>query len=481
MRPVCLIQPAVSLTNSHPCLDDQQYGLGLLALHAYLSAHGVPAVGLHVPLALHHGFTLDELVGLVRQHDPLVVAIGLNWVHFSRGALELAGLLRQALPRARVVVGGQHATLFSAEIVGGYGEQLDAVIVGEAERPLLAIYQSVAETGAIDPGIPGVHVPGGAASLPQVVANLDDLPLYSYRSLRPRQRQENVAAVSTARGACPFQCAYCIEPVVGRLQGRDRLHFHSAERIAAQIAHLSREGIDRFTIQDGFFVGGDPLLIGLAEALQARSLRPAHLNLFAHPNSYGPDGLAAAAAAAQMASVDYGVETGSPAVARRAGRPMEPQQVVEAVESAVAAGVVPYTWWLCGLPGEDEAARTQTRQLLLETMRQGGVPRWVSPVILFPQTVMHRQAADYGVTPRFHTFTDYMRFSDTALAEAVHFPELITHATAAGSPENILAESRRLRRFIVDNFSLVEDFYRKQQRLTPDLAGVRRTIASSFF
>lgn len=481
MRPVCLVQPPVSLGNRSPCLEDQHFGLGLLALSAYLQQAGVPTVGLHLPGALRHGFTLDEMVGLLRGHNPLVVALGLNWVHFSRGVLEVAAVARQALPTAAIVVGGQHATLFAAEIAAAYGDLIDAVVVGEAERPLLDLYRSLSETGRIDPAIPGLCQPGGQVTPPRVVAAVDDLPLYSYHALRPRQRPEGIAAISTGRGPCPFQCAYCIEPVVGRLQGRSRLDFHAAERTAAQIARLAAEGIETFTIQDAFFAGGDALLIELAAALAAHDLRPGHLNVFAHPDSYGPDGLAALAGAARTASIDFGVETGSPAVARAAARPMDPGRVVTAIEQAVAAGVIPYTWWLAGLPGSDAAAQAETRALVLATMRAGGVPRWVSPLILFPQTAMARAAGAYGVQPHFRSFADFMAFSDTPLGVALHFPDLITHATVVADREAILDEALQLRRFILQHFDVLEEVWRRRPEPRPDLAALRGSIARSFF
>jgi anaerobic magnesium-protoporphyrin IX monomethyl ester cyclase len=114
-------------------------------------------------------------------------------------------------------------------------------------------------------------------------------------------------------------------------------------------------------------------------------------------------------------------------------------------------------------------------------MRAGGIPRWVSSLVLFPQTPMYERSRDHGVSPRFHTFEDYFVFSDTTLAEALHFPDLLTHTTAEASADELLAESRALRRFILDHFHEVERFYARPGAAPVDLASVRRTIANSFF
>lgn len=478
-RPIYLIQPPANLAGKRPCLDDTQYGLGLLALSAWLGKHGFSVSGLHVPLALHHGFALEELIGMVVARQPLLIGVSMNWVHFSQGAIELAARLRQALPTCPIVVGGQHASLFAQDIAARNGAVIDGVIIGEAERPLLAICRSLLRDGTIADDVPGFVRPDGRASPPSVEAAIDTLPTYSYRALRPRPQQENTAALSTTRGACPFRCAWCIEPVIGRIQGRKRLDFHSAEHVADQVERLMGEGIDRFTIQDSFFVGGDRHMTQLSQCLRERGLRPRHLNVFAHPESYGPAGLDALAQCCERASIDYGVETGSVAVARRNHRALDPNGVVTSIESAGFAGVEPYTWWMVGLPGEGPRELEDTEHLIERTMRAGGIPRWVSPLILFPGTPIHERPQDYGVSLHFNGFDDYARFSTTTLPEALMFGDVQTHHTDAASPEDIGRASLRLRRFITARFSLLEDFYHGHTA-PPDLAATRQRVAASF-
>ena len=478
-RPVYLIQPPANLAGRKPCLDDSQYGLGLLALAAWLEKNAFPVLGLHVPLALHHGFSIDELIVMIAERNPLLIGIGMNWVHFSQGAIELAARLKQALPETPIVVGGQHASLFAEEIVARHAAVIDGVIVGEAERPLLAICKSFREHGRIVGDIPGLARPGKPPGAPNVETKIDSLPTYSYLSLRPRPQQESAAALSTTRGACPRRCAWCIEPVIGRIQGRPKLSFHSAEHIADQIERLMDEAIDRFTIQDNFFIGGDRHLIDLCQTLQKRRLRPRHLNIFAHPDSFGADGLAALAKVSERSSVDFGVETGSVKVARLNHRSLDPDSVVSNIVTAVQAGVEAYTWWMVGLPGEGENELLETESLIERTMRCGGIPRWVSPLILFPKTPIHERPEEYGVHLHFHDFDDYSRFSHATLAEALMFSDVQTHHTDASGVAAIQFASQRLRRFIEKHFSLLEDFYCGHVA-PPDLATTRQRIAASF-
>jgi radical SAM superfamily enzyme YgiQ (UPF0313 family) len=477
-RTVLLIQPPANLAGTQPCLDDTQYGLGLLALSSWLKQHGYEPLGIHIPLAARQGSTIKQLVELICAQNPLVVAIGLNWVHFSEGAVSLARLIKTAAPSIPVVLGGQHASLFATEIATRHGDAIDGVIVGEAELPLLEICESLVHDGVIGPAVCGFARPDGTASAPRV-PDLQSLPTYSYRALWPRPLDTGVGALSTVRGACPFRCSWCIEPAIGRVQGRPKLTFHSEERIADQIERLTGEGIDRFTIQDAFFVGSDRKLTRLAEVLRARKLRPKHLNVFAHPDSFTADGFRALASCCERASVDFGVETGSPAVASLSHRELDPDSVVTAIRAANEAGVEPYTWWMVGLPGEDAKALEETKQLICRTMDAGGVPRWVSPLILFPKTAIHDRPEDFGVSVKFRTFEDYSRFSRTSLAQAVLFNEVLTHSTACQTEDEIGDASKRLRAFIGEHFDRLTSFYAGASR-TPDLAFARGRIASSF-
>lgn len=477
-RPVYLIQPPASFTNERPCLDDKQFGLGLLALAAWLKANGFHPQAIHAPLARLSGATIEKLVAEIIADDPLLVAIALNWVHFSNGAIDLSRKLKATAPQIPVVLGGQHASLFYEDILRLHGSVVDGVIVGEAELPLLHLCRTLA-AGEIPSDIAGLAVPGAAWTRPNVVRDIDALPFYSYRAMRQQPLQPDVAALSTVRGACPYQCAWCIEPVIGKAQGRTKLQFHSADYVAGQICTLMNEGISRFTIQDNFFVGGDAKLTELAGAIGRRNLRPQHLNIFAHPESFTYAGLRAISDMCDRTSVDYGVETGCARVATFNHRRFDSERVVEAIVDAVNAGVEPYTWWMVGLPGEDDESLAATERLIERTMRVGGIPRWVSPLILFPLTPVHANPETYGVDVRFRGFEDYAQFSEITLAEALLFSDATTHSLHGASDNHSTAASLRLRQFIMDHMHLLETFYGAMR--PPDFTNIRSTIAQSFF
>lgn len=102
----------------------------------------------------------------------------MNWVHFSKGALETAARIRTIDPSIPIVIGGQHAGLFAEKITRAHNGLIDGVIQGEAEKALLAIATSVRNDEGIPPDVPGLHTGHNHPRAPEVVRPLDALPVY---------------------------------------------------------------------------------------------------------------------------------------------------------------------------------------------------------------------------------------------------------------------------------------------------------------
>lgn len=134
---------------------------------------------------------------------------------------------------------------------------------------------------------------------------------------------------------------------------------------------------------------------------------------------------------------------------------------------------------MAGLPGEDDAALSETEGLIARTMDVGGIPRWVSPLILFPQTDIHLNPERYGVRRRFEGFADYSVFSEITLAEAVMFSEALAHETAEATRDEITAAALRLRRFIAANLHRLHRAYEGAAK-SPDLGSIEARIRQSF-
>ncbi|MCP3065068.1 cobalamin-dependent protein [Myxococcus sp. K38C18041901] len=112
---------------------------GILYLASYLRRGGIEAF-----VRLYDGDETEAEVirsfeALVRRVRPKLVGISLKWFHHVDRALLIARTLRRIDPSIRVVVGGNSASFWWRELHAF--DCIDHVVLGDGERPLLALCQ----------------------------------------------------------------------------------------------------------------------------------------------------------------------------------------------------------------------------------------------------------------------------------------------------------------------------------------------------
>jgi len=114
--------------------------MGLPPLVNVLRENGIRVRGLNYPMekALNQAFDLRRW--LEAQPGTRVVLIDLHWYEHAYGAISVARACKEILPEVWTVVGGLTASAFSEEILRSFPE-IDFVIRGDAERPLLGLVQ----------------------------------------------------------------------------------------------------------------------------------------------------------------------------------------------------------------------------------------------------------------------------------------------------------------------------------------------------
>jgi protein-L-isoaspartate(D-aspartate) O-methyltransferase len=161
-----------------------------------------------------------------RGFDIVALSIYSSYDHLKCTAI--AELVRQSWPDAVIVAGGYHASARPLE----YLEEdapFDVIVVGEGEKPLVQIIESVAG------GAPLRHTVLG----PQAVDHLDEMPpsdwslLARYRTVARQVASQ--AQVYLSRG-CPFDCAFCMERAKREVSWRSL----SVQRALDEIESLHR-------------------------------------------------------------------------------------------------------------------------------------------------------------------------------------------------------------------------------------------------
>lgn len=485
MKDILIIQPPVSFNNSRPVLPQSAIGIGMLTIMAYIKQFGFKGEVIHIPRALSMGYSLEDIFQRIKNENPKLISIGLNWLHFSEGALQLASILRKMLPNTTIVVGGQHATLFAKEILES-SKDIDGVAVGESERTIYYLLKELKRgIRYIPKDIPGImtnHSSDGITGLiPEVIEELDNLPFYSYKDVWPYTK-EICAALDTVRGECIRNCSYCIESKTNSLQGRGRFTQHSPEYLAKQVKSFIDEGINNVTIQDPFCLIGDKKVQEFCSCLKAKNIKLNLLNIFVEPRAFDyEETLMALKEVANIVSLDYGMETGSTKTADFIGRSYSKDKLLQSLKCTSKMGIRVLTWWMTGLPGDNKESLKENMDYIEKTIKCGTIPRWITPLILFPHTDMAKKNEYYGIKPYMSSFKDFCNYSKVQANTYGVYPELLTHETTDQNKRAIVESTIALKKAILDKIDEHKNTLMSFGWTSKELEAIENEAKGSFY
>ncbi len=203
---------------------------------------------------LDHRLSREEHLARVRELQPDVY--GLSYASpFARIVARFLGEVRAVAPQTLIVCGGAHPTIAAEDILAT--TPTDCCCIGEGEVTFPELIQAWLNEDDFA-AVPGLAIRNGDGTVlftekRQAVRPLDDLPrpdyrlanLTSYSGLRMAMNQPSTAIVA-GRG-CPWNCAFCSNPVWRHHSPRVRLH--SPERIASEVEELYGQGIREIYIR----------------------------------------------------------------------------------------------------------------------------------------------------------------------------------------------------------------------------------------
>lgn len=172
-------------------------------------------------------------------------------------ALDSADAVRNALPDAKIVLGGYHPTFNYAEVLEE--DNVDIVVRGEGEYTMLELVQTLKNGGDLSQvqGLAYKDENNELVVTPDrpVIENLDELPFPAYH-LFPMNKYKllnistNIATMITSRG-CPMQCSFCSSAALHGKKARRR----SVENVVDEIEHLLNDfkHIDTIAFMDDTF------------------------------------------------------------------------------------------------------------------------------------------------------------------------------------------------------------------------------------
>ena len=309
-----------------------------------------------------------------------VIALGCYSSYDYLKCHAIAELARALYPEAVICAGGYHASARPMDIVYD-GSPFDLCIVGEAERPMVKVVESVA---------------GGAPLRHEVIGfdpvdDLDELPPSDWSFLaryRPvARRVASQVQLYLSRG-CPFDCAFCMERAKREVSWRAL----SVERALDEFRRL-HEFLDLRTwtvyIADALFGMKTSWRRRFLEAFARIDIPTRKIWLLIRVDLVDDTDLELFAGA--NCGLGFGLESGDPkllATIRKAGRLEDYLDRMTHVAEASRRLNVPWgANVIVGHPGETEATLTRSAKYLRELfLHPGGTHGFLSvdPFRLYP-------------------------------------------------------------------------------------------------
>jgi radical SAM superfamily enzyme YgiQ (UPF0313 family) len=305
----------------------------------------------------------------------------------SRSYLDgIRGVVAICRGLAPVILGGSGFSIMPLEILGLLGG--DYGVVGEGEEIIPLLIDSLERNEHPGP-LPGLLTSGSTAFIPPRPLDRIGTPDRRLFQLDRYYREGGMANLQTKRG-CPFSCVYCTYPL---LEG-DRVRLRPIPEIIREIGELTeRSGIDYIYFVDDIFNYPPEFAARLC-----RAIMDAHLAInwsaFINPG-FVDRPLLEAMVAAGCDAVEFGSESGSPAMLSALGKSFGVDAVRQASLLCRELQVDFAHYILFGGPGECEETVLETFSLMDEVAPTAVIA--MTGIRIFPGTPLHRQAMMEGL------------------------------------------------------------------------------------
>lgn len=364
--------------------------------------------------SLHMGISWEEAAERIRNASPDIVGIGASFSAQLHNALRMADIVREAVPGALIVMGGNHPTVRPDDCFS-LSAAVDLACIGEGELTMLEIVRARAAGESMD-AIAGTACRAGNGAkvnpLRPRIADLDCLPLPAYhlidleayfglyaqgfteRIARRYPGSERAVSLITSRG-CPFNCVFCsIHLHMGR-----KWRSHSVEYVRRHIELLeSRYGVRHLHFEDDN-LSADPRRF--REILLLLRDRGAHLS-WDTPNGVRVDTLNKELIDLSKASgCDYlvfGVESGSARVLHEViDKKLDLADVTAAARWCRDIGLDTMAFYVIGFPGERLEEMQETVRFALALMRDYDVLPNLFVATPLPGTRLETECLQRGI------------------------------------------------------------------------------------
>lgn len=386
-KDVLLLYPSYTYPRKSP-------PLGLAYLASYLEQSGFSPTVLDLNVD-----PMDDkkMIGLLRSKEWLWIGISFMTNQFAE-ASRICSLIRTSVPEIPLVAGGPHPSSIPERTLKEI-PSIDIIVVGEGEETLKEISDALSLNVDLNK-ISGLCFKenGNIKRSPErgLIEDLDKLPIPAWKHFDLRKYNvfkvgnksgSPVFALLSSRG-CPNSCIFCDSHTVFKRKFRPR----SAKNIFDELLFLNKTyGMVEFDFVDDLITLQQKRVIGLCNLIRESGITFKWM-ANARVNTVNREMLQSMKDAGCV-RVDFGVETGDPAVRTLMLKSITDEQIRNAHRTAKSIGLSTGSFTMVGNLGESKGSVKMTVELLKEI----GDDVMVSIACPFPGTRMYQIAKEKGL------------------------------------------------------------------------------------
>lgn len=366
-------------------------GIAYLGAAAYQAGHDV----LLIDGSLQN---IAQIVKDTREFSPDLIGVTC-WTIDRNMVWQLCTTLKAIIPKAFLVLGGPHATMYPEHIFKK--THASAVILGEGEKTFAELLTALANNRDLK-DIPGIALrgPDGSALYTPArppIQTLDSVQLPYYAGFRRFNFMQYAgfpplpgptAAVISSRG-CVFDCSYCASV---RFWGR-KWRARSSESVLEEISWLvEKHGIRSVYFFDDNFPVNKKRALAICEGIISNKwdLKWACCS---HVKMVDRELLNIMKASGCM-TIDFGVESGSNKVLKNINKRQTQKDIEKAFDLTHKCGILPRSYLMVGSPGENESTIDETIDLIGRIRPRSSIGATI--LWLLPGTSVYEDAVRNG-------------------------------------------------------------------------------------
>jgi radical SAM superfamily enzyme YgiQ (UPF0313 family) len=370
--------------------------LGLLYLAGYIKKYS--DYKLKIIDAQVEKMSYSRLEEEIRKINPDFV--GITAMTFTLlDVLKSAEIAKKCCPKAKIVIGGPHVQIYPEETANL--KNVDYVVLGEGEKIFLELIQNIDNAEKLK-SIKGLVFKEGENIIntgrPDYFNNLDEIP-FPPREILPYKKyfsllakEKTITTMFTSRG-CPFQCAFCDRPAMGR-----NFRARSAKNVVDEVEECLNLGIKEIFIYDDTFTVDRKRVMDICNEIINRNLKFTW-DIRARVNTVDEEMLVLLKKAG-CERIHYGVEAGTEKILKVLNKQITLDQAIKAFKLSRKLKIQTLAYFMIGAPTENKEDVMNTIAFMKKLN-----PDFVQITLLtpFPGTRVYQWALEQKL------FNDYWR------------------------------------------------------------------------